>query len=93
MTTLDDISAMREALTPLFQMEPEELRALVQQGYSGEPPKNYANLTPEQWAAGELAWIAEAVRLLSEQLNPVKGDVVMRLQGGPFLTGDDAFKG
>ncbi len=83
MATLDDLRAMREALTALFELEPDELRALVNQGYSGEPPANYANLTNEQWAAGDLAWIAEAARLLAALLNPEPGETVMRLTGTP----------
>lgn len=60
-----------------MQMDPEALRSAVAEGYSSEPPKNWTNLTPEQWAAADLSWVAEGAKMLATELNPEPGEWIV----------------
>ena len=74
----------------LLQMQPEELRALLAAGYSTDPPADYRQLTPEQWAAADLNWVAKGAKKLALALNPKPEEVVAHETAGPRVVETDA---
>lgn len=70
MTTLDVLRTMRESLTVLLQMQPEELRALLAEGYGENSPANYRQMPPAQWALADLHLLAEGATKLAHDLDP-----------------------
>lgn len=88
MTQLDELRAMREALTRFMALSHEEKLAIVAEGYSTNPPTNYANLTPAQWAAADLRWLGETGRLLAQELNPAPKTTIAQITNVEIVVGD-----